>query len=187
MHTEVDTFSHICSWFARPGDGSFVRIVTSAFLLFSRETGPYHVLLHRKGKRAEVFVVARLVNLQECRIKRDPLFTDRSSTKPCGRSQNGTRTSHPSAPVPMDLYGMGFYFFIFLHNSFHCPQRPVRVIKRRIRSRSVKSTRERKHKFICAFTELLFFRVEDPSGLLAFRVWVGIRFVFVHFVLQSSF
>lgn len=40
---------------------------------------------------------------------------------------------------------------------------------------------------ICAFTELLFFRVEDPSGLLAFRVWVGISFVFVHFVLQSSF
>lgn len=112
MLTEVDTFLHIRSWFARQGDGRFVRFVTSAFLL--RETGPHYVLLHREREQKfpqPCFVVARLVNLQECRIKRDPLFTDKSSTKPCGRSQNGTRTCLPSAPVPMDLYGMGFVFF----------------------------------------------------------------------------
>lgn len=79
---------------------------------------PQHVLLHRASVQKfplPCFVVARLVNVQECRIKRDLLFTDRSSTKPCGRSQNGTRTCLPSAPVPMDLYGMGFYYFFAEH------------------------------------------------------------------------
>lgn len=31
---------------------------------------------------------------------------------------------------------------------------------------------------ICTFTELVIFRVEDPSASAAFHVWVGISFVF---------
>lgn len=72
---------------------------------------PYRVLLHReRGQKfpPPCFVVARLVNLQECRRMRDPLFIDRSSTKPYGRSRSGTRTCLPSAPVLTDLYGMCF-------------------------------------------------------------------------------
>lgn len=50
-------------------------------------------------------VAAGLVNPQECRIRRDPLSTDRSSTKPCGKSRSGTRTCLQLAPVLTDPYG----------------------------------------------------------------------------------
>lgn len=121
MQAEVDSFSHIRAWFARQGGGELCALRDLRVCAFEsgNRSSPRPAA---PGKRAEVsaasFVAARLVNLQECRIKRDPLFTDRSSTKPCGRCQNGTRTCLPSAPAPMDLYGMGF-FYLFIYFAEH--------------------------------------------------------------------
>lgn len=68
----------------------------------------HHVVPHGgRGQKFPLpcFVAARLVNPQECRRRRDPLSTDRSSTKPCGRSPRGTRACLRSAPALTDPYG----------------------------------------------------------------------------------
>lgn len=183
MHTGGGNIFAYPQLVCRTGQRKFCAIRDLRVFCFLVGKQDHHVLLHReRGEKFPLpfFVVARLVNLQECRIKRDPLFIDRSSTKPCGRSRNGTRTCLPSAPVPMDLFGK-----VYMHNdrmSFTA-HRGLSELWRRIRSRSVKSTRERKQiqlLLICVFIELVFFfRVKDPLGSLAFCMWVGISFVFV--------
>lgn len=72
-----------------------------------QHTTPYHTGRRGEGQKFPLacFVAARLVNPQECRRRRDPFSTDRSSTKPCGRSRSGTRAYLPSGPVLTDLYG----------------------------------------------------------------------------------
>lgn len=109
MHTRVETLLHTCCRFAPRRRGFCVIRDLHVSLVGKRD--PYRVLLHReRGQKFPLpcFVVARLVNLQECRRTRDPRFIDRSSTKPYGRSRSGTRTCLPSAPALTDLYGMCF-------------------------------------------------------------------------------
>lgn len=76
-----------------------------------------HVVPHREERRGQkfplaCFVTAGLVNPQECRRRRDPRFTDRSSTKPCGKSRSATRTYLLSVPVLTDPCGK-----LLLHSS----------------------------------------------------------------------
>ena len=61
----------------------------------------------REGRSFRWLVVSLRgwLNPQECRRRRDPLSTDRSSTKPYGRSRSGTRTCLQSAPVLTDQCG----------------------------------------------------------------------------------
>lgn len=75
--------------------------------LLESNTTPRRATRGERGQKFPLpcFVTARRVNPQECRRRRDPLSTDRSSTKPCGRSPSGTRTYLPSAPVLTDPYG----------------------------------------------------------------------------------
>lgn len=62
----------------------------------------------KKGQKFPLvcFVVAELpVKPQECRKKRDPLSTDRSLIKPCGKSRSATRTFLQLAPARTDPCG----------------------------------------------------------------------------------
>lgn len=73
-------------------------------------------------------------------------------------------------------------------NGFRCPQRPVGVIKRRIRSQSVKSTRERKQKFnFCSYVRLQnwsFFELKTRQRRPHFMCGWGLVLFFSPFVLQ---
>lgn len=66
-------------------------------------------MLPHREERAEVsaglFCHRGLVNPQACRRRRDPRSTDRSSTKPCGKSRSATRTYLQSVPVLTDPCG----------------------------------------------------------------------------------
>lgn len=78
-----------------------------------QNTTSCHTGSEGRSFRCPVCVAARRVNPQECRRRRDPLSTGRSSTKPCGRSRSGTRAYPPSAPVLTDPCGKQFFSSFF--------------------------------------------------------------------------
>lgn len=156
------------------GRPKFPRVLSSRSGAAARRT--------TRGKRAEVsaalfLVPVRRLNPPECRTRRDPLFTDRSSTRPCGRSRSGTRTCPRSAPEPTDPYGK--QRLQSGRTGLHHPRRPVRVHLpagcSSIRSSQQQDRAHNSSVYVLALWLLGFGRrVVHAAGSLAFLRRVGI-------------